>query len=210
MAKSVKTRKLAGRRPAASGAALRTTMLRAGFAGVALGAGVGLYAFHQRGGAVAVAETRAVPVSGARAAAVEAAPAAPAPVVAPVAPKPAPAAVPEPPRREASAEKPMSTALRSAFDSWLMATYAKCWRAPRTAPDGDPYLPKVRVAFKADGELAAPPKLVNPPSDPAWKPHAEAALKAVRGCDPLHVPDKYAEYYPAWKSRTIYFDSTRN
>ena len=64
-------------------------------------------------------------------------------------------------------------------------------------PDGDPYLPKVRVAFKRGGELAAPPKLVNPPSDPAWKAHAEAALKAVKDCDPLHVPDKYAEYYPS-------------
>ena len=48
------------------------------------------------------------------------------------------------------------------------------------------------------------------PSDPAWRPHAEAALKAVKGCDPLHVPDKYAEYYPSWKSRTVYFDPTRN
>ncbi len=91
-----------------------------------------------------------------------------------------------------------------------MATYAKCWRAPKRLPDGDPYLPKVRVAFREDGELAAPPKLVNPPSDPALRPQAEAALKAVKGCDPLHVPDKYAEYYPAWKSRTVYFDPTRN
>ena len=60
------------------------------------------------------------------------------------------------------------------------------------------------------GGLASPPKLVNPPSDPAWKPHADAALKAVKGCDPLHVPDKYADYYPAWKSKTVYFDPTRN
>ena len=104
----------------------------------------------------------------------------------------------------------MSAALRTAFDSWLMSAYAKCWKAPKTLPDGDPYLAKVRVAFTQDGELASPPKLVNPPSDPAWKPHAEAALKAVKGCDPLHVPDKYAEYYPSWKSRTVYFDPTRN
>jgi colicin import membrane protein len=104
----------------------------------------------------------------------------------------------------------MSAALRAAFDAWLMTTYAKCWRAPKTMPDGDPYLPKVRVALKDNGELAGPPKLVNPPSDPAWKPHAEAALKAVKGCDPLHVPDKYAEYYPAWKSKTVYFDPAQN
>ena len=118
-------------------------------------------------------------------------------------------------RRRAAkpAPKPISRCrlrLRAAFDAWLMGAYAKCWRAPKTLPDGDPYLPKVRVAFREDGELAGPPKLVNPPSDPAWRPHAEAALKAVKGCDPLHVPDKYAEYYPSWKSRTVYFDPTRN
>ena len=39
---------------------------------------------------------------------------------------------------------------------------------------------------------------------------ATAALKAVKGCDPLHVPDKYADYYPAWKSRTVYFDPSAN
>ena len=59
------------------------------------------------------------------------------------------ASAPAPPRREASADayKPMSAALRAAFDAWLMGAYAKCWRAPKTLPDGDPYLPKVRVAF---------------------------------------------------------------
>ena len=209
MAKPAKTRKAAARRAVPSSAALRTAVLRAGFAGVALGAGVGLYVFHGRKVEVAVREQRAVAVD-ARPAAVEATAEKPPPVVEPVAPKPS--AVPEPPQRETSRElaKPMSAALKAAFDSWLMGAYAKCWRAPRNVPEGDPYLPKVRVAFKADGALAAPPKLVNPPSDPAWRAHAEAALKAVKGCDPLHVPDKYAEYYPAWRSRTIYFDSARN
>jgi hypothetical protein len=145
---------------------------------------------------------------------VAAVPVKPPPTLVPT-PPPAPeeaAATPEPPRRDPSLDshKPMSATLRAAFDTWLMGAYAKCWKAPKILPDGDPYLPKVRVAFKEDGELAAPPKLVNPPSDPAWKPHADAALKAVKGCDPLHVPDKYADYYPSWKSRTVYFDPTAN
>lgn len=100
----------------------------------------------------------------------------------------------------------MSASQRNAFDLWLMQAYRKCWSAPKTLPEGEPYLAKVRVAFKADGALASPPKLVNPPSDPAWRPHADAALHAVKGCDPLHVPDKFAAYYPAWKTRTVYFD----
>jgi len=211
MAKSPKSRKSPAQRSAALGnPAVRMTAIRVGVAAAVIGAGAVLLALNERRGDVA---SRAE-----RPAAVAAAPAKPGPLAALTLPAPAPEptpapapSAPEPPRREAAVEaKPMSAALRSAFDSWLMSAYAKCWKAPKTLPDGDPYLAKVRVAFTQDGELASPPKLVNPPSDPAWKPHAEAALKAVKGCDPLHVPDKYAEYYPSWKSRTVYFDPTRN
>jgi len=179
--------------------ALRTTGVRVGL-GVALVAGAaGLYALKGRQPQVAVQAPPPVAVAAAK----------PAPAPAPAAPE---EPAPQPPHRGVTFDdaKPMSAAMRAAFDSWLMGAYAKCWKAPKTLPDGEPYLPKVRVAFKEDGELAAPPRLVNPPSDPAWKAHAEAALKAVKGCDPLHVPDKYAEYYPSWKSRTVYFDPARN
>jgi hypothetical protein len=179
-------------------ASLRIVGLRVGGA-VALAAfGGGLYLYHGRHAAPVVEAERPAVVA-----------AAPSPPAAPPAPEVAP---PEPPRRDPSldAGKPMPANLRASFDKWLMGAYAKCWKAPETLPDGDPYLPKVRVALKEDGGLAAAPRLVNPPADPAWKAHAEAALKAVKGCDPLHVPDKYAEYYPSWKSKTVYFDPTRN
>jgi hypothetical protein len=191
---ATKTRKKPGSLPTG----LRTVGLRVGGAAALAAVGVGLYLYHGRA-AAPVAQAERPPV-------VAVAP--PPPVVTPTPDAPAP----EPPRREASldAAKPMPASLRTAFDAWLMGAYAKCWKAPKTLPDGDPYLPKVRVAFKEDGGLASAPRLVNPPADPAWKPHAEAALKAVKGCDPLHVPDKYAEYYPSWKSKTVYFDPTRN
>jgi hypothetical protein len=207
MPKASKSRKGRSLRSVLSGVALRTIGLRAGAAVVIAGGAAGLWIYHEHRVKTASMEERPVVVA--------VAPAKPTPTLAP-APLPPPAEVaaptPEPPRRDASLDlhKPMSAALRAAFDAWLMGAYAKCWKAPKTTPDGDPYLPKVRVAFKEDGELAAPPKLVNPPSDPAWKPHAEAALKAVKGCDPLHVPDKYADYYPSWKSRTVYFDPSAN
>jgi hypothetical protein len=209
MAKQSKPRKPAPR-PRGSllaSPALRTTALRVGAAVALTAAAGGLYLWRDRHAQVAAARPERPAV-----AAVAVAPPRPGPLAALNLPPEPAAPAPEPPRREASLEtaKPMSNALRAAFDSWLMAAYAKCWKAPRTLPEGEAYLPKVRVAFKEDGELSGPPKLVNPPSDPAWKPHAEAALKAVKGCDPLHVPDKYAEYYPSWKSRTVYFDPTRN
>ncbi len=198
MAKSPKSRKAAPRGPSFAGVALRTVGVRVGVAVALVGVAAGLYAYRERGAPVVTQDAHPIVVASPK----------PAPTVSP-SPAPTEAEAPEPPRREES-HKPMSASLHAAFDTWLMTAYAKCWRAPKTLPDGDPYLPKVRVAFKEDGGLAGPPHLVNPPSDPAWKPHAEAALKAVKGCDPLHVPDKYADYYPSWKSKTVYFDPTRN
>jgi hypothetical protein len=208
MPKSARSRKFKPQGGIASRAALRTIGVRVGAAAVLLAGAAAVWAYHQHGATVASAPPRPAVVA--------VAPPKPSPTLAPAPPPPPPVVVqtptPEPPRRDASLDsyKPMSASLHAAFDAWLMSAYAKCWKAPKTTPDGDPYLPKVRVAFKEDGGLAAPPKLVNPPSDPAWKPHAEAALKAVKGCDPLHVPDKYADYYPAWKSRTVYFDPGTN
>jgi hypothetical protein len=187
--------------PPANPAGLRMVAIRVGAALALAGAATGVYLYHGPG------KARVAQIE--RPAAVAAAPSPPVAAPAPAAPEPAP---PEPPRREASLDsfKTMPASLRMAFDAWLMGAYAKCWKSPKALPDGDLYLPKVRVAFKEDGGLASAPRLVNPPSDPAWKAHAEAALKAVKGCDPLHVPDKYAEYYPSWKSKTVYFDPARN
>jgi hypothetical protein len=143
----------------------------------------------------------------------------PPPKPAPAPPKPAAAAAPAPPLappvREAEADPapiaaaPMSAALEAALDSWLIVTYRQCWKAPAPPAEGEPYFPKIRVAFKSDGGLRAAPKLVNPPSDPAWRPQADAALRAVKACDPLHVPEKYAAYYQQWKTKTVYFDTAR-
>jgi hypothetical protein len=119
-----------------------------------------------------------------------------------------PAAPPLPPTPPAPSRMPPT--LEADFDAWLIDAYRACYTPPSATPDGDPYLPRVRVALKADGTLAGAPRLVNPPWDPAWRPHADAAVKAVKSCDPLHVPDKYAPYYSQWKTKTVFFDPTRS
>ena len=58
----------------------------------------------------------------------------------------------------------------------------------------------------ADGSLSARPILINPPTDRAWRAHAESAMRAVKKCDPLHVPPQYAPYFDQWKVETIHFD----
>src|SRR5580704_2868015 len=128
-------------------------------------------------------------------------PAAPAPVSPPSDSAPAPATPePEPPRR-------MTASQEASLDAWMIKTYLACWKPAAQPADADPYVARVRLKFKPDGSLLKPPKLVNPPSDPAQKPQAKSVLHAVKACDPLPMPAQYRSFYEQWKTKTIHFDS---
>ncbi len=94
----------------------------------------------------------------------------------------------------------------TAARAWLVDAFKSCWKPPRGVPDGDPYMPRVRIALERDGSLASAPRLINPPSDPDWRPFAEAALRAIKDCAPVHVPEKHAASYAHWKTATVFFD----
>ncbi len=100
----------------------------------------------------------------------------------------------------------MSPSLSASLDAWLTDAYLNCWTPPPTMPDGEPYVAQVRVSFNADGTLAAQPTLLNPPNDPAWRAHAESAVRAVLKCNPLRVPPQYAPYFEQWRTKTVHFD----
>ncbi len=100
----------------------------------------------------------------------------------------------------------MSISMASALDAWLTESYLNCWSPPPTMPEGDTYIAEIKVIFRPDGSLSARPVLLNPPTDPAWRAHAESAMRAIRKCDPLHVPPQYAPYFEEWKVETIHFD----
>ena len=127
-------------------------------------------------------------------------PDAPAPVSPPPDSAPAPATPePEPPRR-------MTASQEASLDAWMIKTYLACWKPAAQPVDADPYVARVRLKFKPDGSLLRPPKLVNPPSDPAQKPQAKSVLQAVKACDPLPMPAQYRSFYEQWKTKTIHFD----
>ena len=114
---------------------------------------------------------------------------------------PAPSATPEPepPRR-------MTASQEASLDTWMIKTYLACWKPAAQPADADRYVARVRLKFKPDGSLLKPPKLVNPPSDPAQKPQAKSVLQAVKACDPLPMPAQYRSFYEQWKTKTILFD----
>ncbi len=123
------------------------------------------------------------------------APVSPPPVTAPATAMPEP----EPPRR-------MTASQEASLDGWMIKTYLACWKPAAQPADADPYVARVRLKFKPDGSLLKPPKLVNPPSDPAQKPQAKSVLQAVKACDPLPMPAEYRSFYEQWKTKTIHFD----
>ena len=100
----------------------------------------------------------------------------------------------------------MSMSMASALDAWLTESYLNCWTPPPMTPEGDTYVAQIRVIFNPDGSLSGRPVLLNPPTDRAWRAHAESAMRAVRKCDPLKVPAEYMPYFEQWKVETIHFD----
>jgi hypothetical protein len=125
-------------------------------------------------------------------------PDAPAPVSPPSVSAPAPA-TPEPQRR-------MTASQEASLDAWMIETYLACWKPAAQPADSNRYVARVRLQFKPDGSLLKPPKLVNPPSDPAQKPQAKSVLQAVKACDPLPMPAEYLSFYEQWKTKTVHFD----
>jgi hypothetical protein len=73
----------------------------------------------------------------------------------------------------------------------------RCWRAPADMPYPERLIVKVRIRLNANGSLAAAPELVQPRSlmglDPATRVAAEAAMRAVRVCDPFPVAPSRTE-----------------
>jgi hypothetical protein len=132
-----------------------------------------------------------------------AAPAAPI-LSAPLAPT---AAAPQAPAAPAAPEPTarMTAAQEAGFDAWMIKAYLACWKPAPPPVDSDPYVAWVRLAFRPDGSLSKPPKLVNPPSDPALKPQAKSVIHALKACDPLPVPAQYRPFYEQWKTKTLHF-----
>lgn len=83
---------------------------------------------------------------------------------------------------------------------------ARCWRLP--GGGGGTGIPAVTLRWKLapDGSLIGDPSVVSAPSDTLGGAAAEAALRAVRLCQPFRLPP---ESYEGWKDIEWTFDPTR-
>src|SRR5882724_7715643 len=86
----------------------------------------------------------------------------------------------------------------------MRSALRECWRIPEGAVDGGKLVVVIRVLFKRDGTLSAPPQLVAASPSPLFGPAmAESAIRAVRSCQPFKMlrPD----HYDLWKDIEITF-----
>jgi hypothetical protein len=98
----------------------------------------------------------------------------------------------------------MSPSMWDSLDGLMREQYKKCWSY--IGLNAQKYVAQIRVRYAQDGSLQAEPALLNPPSDPNLRNLAESAMRAVRRCNPMHIPAAYMPYYEQWKGRVVRFD----
>ena len=91
----------------------------------------------------------------------------------------------------------------------IRAQFMQCWSIPLGIPYDDTMVVKIKIFLNTDGSLLKPPEVVqhermNKPSEKYFRTLAESALRAVRRCDPIKVPDP--ERYDNWKNLQLNFD----
>jgi ribosomal protein L12E/L44/L45/RPP1/RPP2 len=86
----------------------------------------------------------------------------------------------------------------------------RCWRMPVDLPDPDRLVVTVAFDLNRNGTLNGAPRVVSPRGaafDPAMRTAIEAALRAVRVCDPYPFPDDpvVGEHYDIWRHTEFVF-----
>jgi colicin import membrane protein len=80
----------------------------------------------------------------------------------------------------------------------------ECWNPPVGASEVANLKVVLRVLFKPDGSVAAPPALVAGTPSPYGPAMAESAKRAVLTCQPFKM--LRPEHYEQWKDIEITFD----
>ena len=80
----------------------------------------------------------------------------------------------------------------------------ECWTPPPGVTNTTRLHVIIRVLFKADGSVAAPPQVVSGPASPLGPAMAESAKRALLTCQPFKMLSP--ERYDQWKDLEIKFD----
>lgn len=86
----------------------------------------------------------------------------------------------------------------------LRRRLAQCWNPPAGAADAGKLKVVLRVLFRRDGSVAAPPELVAGTPSALGPAMAESAKRAILSCQPFTMLNP--EHYETWKDMEINFD----
>lgn len=99
-------------------------------------------------------------------------------------------------------------ALEDRVRALTRAHLMRCWRMPIDLPEPDRLIVNVQFELDRNGRLSGQPRIIDPPTfDPAMRQAREAALRAIRQCDPYPFPDDPAvgEHYQTWNELEFTF-----
>lgn len=86
----------------------------------------------------------------------------------------------------------------------LRRRLAQCWNPPAGIADAGKLSVVIRVLFRRDGSVAAPPQTVAGPPSALGPAMAESAKRAILSCQPFTMLNP--EHYEQWRDMEINFD----
>lgn len=103
-----------------------------------------------------------------------------------------------------------AVALEDRARALARAHLRRCWRMPVDLPDPDRLIVTVAFDLNRNGTLNGQPRVTAPRNyafDPAMRTAVDAALRAVRVCDPYPFPDDpiVGEHYDIWRQTEFTF-----
>jgi hypothetical protein len=99
--------------------------------------------------------------------------------------------------------------------SLIRAHMRRCWRMPIDLPDPDRLVVTVEFEINRNGTLNGQPRVTSPRNysfDAPMRTAVEAAVRAVRSCDPYPLPDDpvVGEHYEIWRTQVYTFRPSIN
>lgn len=85
----------------------------------------------------------------------------------------------------------------------LRQQISRCWNPPLTVMEAQGLVVRMNIGLSRDGFVQSGPSLLNNSADPLFQLAAEAAMRAVSGCQPYSLPP---EKYAAWQDINLNFD----
>jgi colicin import membrane protein len=85
----------------------------------------------------------------------------------------------------------------------IVAQLRNCWKLPGGGGGIETMVVTIKWHLRPDGSLDGEPAIVEPQSGPVYQIAAEAAIRAVKTCQPFNLP---ADKYLAWKTIIWDFD----